>query len=339
MNGIPLRVISQEGVSREQPAALPPQDAGLLDAYSLAVTQVVEKISPSVVNIEARRRERGPLGMQEQRGSGSGFIFTSNGYILTNSHVAHGASRLDVTLSDGRKFLAELVGDDPHTDSAVIRIQTQDLAVAPLGDSASIRPGQLVVAIGSPLGFQSTVTAGVVSALGRSMRSQSGRLIDDVIQTDAALNPGNSGGPLVNSRGEVIGMNTAVILGAQGICFAVPINTAKWVAGQLIKDGRIRRGYLGIGGQTIRIFSHAVRRDGLRTDSGVQVMGVEPKSPAEDSGLEPGDVIVEFDGRSTATIDDLHRLLAESSIGARSRITILRDSVKHELPIVPGEAL
>ena len=258
-----------------------------------------KRISPAVVNIEVQQIIGGPYGFgaREVRGGGSGFVFTANGYILTNSHVVHAAERLDVTLSDGRKFQAEVVGDDPHSDIAVIRINVSDLSPALLGNSQSIQPGQLVVAIGNPYGFQATVTAGVVSALGRSLRSQSGRLIDGVIQTDAALNPGNSGGPLVNSRGEVIGVNTAIIASAQGICFAIPINTAKYVAGELIRRGKIRRAYLGFAGQDVR--------------NGILVLGVEPKSPAEAAGLEKGDRIVRFNGSPVSGIDELHRLLTK----------------------------
>lgn len=291
----------------------------LLDAYSTAVTGAVKKISPSVVNIEVRTR--GGRG-----GNGSGFIFTTNGYILTNSHVVHGAVRIEVALSDGRRFPADLVGDDPHTDIAVIRIAAEPLSPALLGNSQTIEPGQVAIALGSPLGFQTTVTTGVISALGRSLRSQSGRLIDNVIQTDAALNPGNSGGPLINSRGEVVGVNTAVIVGAQGICFAVPINTAKFVAGEIIRRGRIRRASLGIAGQD------------LREGRGVVVVGLEPHTPAWKAGVAPGDVIVRYDGAPVAGIDDLHRLLTENHIGRETSLEVVRGRQRLDITIVPQEA-
>jgi S1-C subfamily serine protease len=327
--------------TRHIPANAPPTDEQLLDAYSQAVIRAAERVSPSVVNIEIQQRL--PPGLparhpQEMRGHGSGFIFTPDGFILTNSHVVHGATKLDVTLADGRRIPAELVGEDPDTDLAVIRISAPDLLPVVLGDSHALRVGQLVVAIGNPYGFQCTVTAGVVSARGRSLRSQSGRLIDDVIQTDAALNPGNSGGPLVTSRGEVIGVNTAMILPAQGLCFAIAINTATFVAGRLIKDGRIRRGYIGVGGQNVPLPRRLMRLHGLPVDSGVLVVNVEPQSPAFRAGLQEGDVIVTYGQQPIAGIDDLHRRLTERQVDVQTPLTILRRGEKVDLVVVPEEA-
>jgi S1-C subfamily serine protease len=324
-----------------QPTA--PSDDSLLDAYSAAVTAAAERISPAVVNIEVRHnrenRQASPSRQPaEMRGSGSGFVFTPDGFILTNSHVVHRASKLGVTLSDGRTFEARLIGEDPDTDLAVIRINGDNLLPAALGDSKSIRVGQLVVAIGNPYGFQCTVTAGVVSALGRSLRSQSGRLIDDVIQTDAALNPGNSGGPLVTSRGEVIGVNTAVILPAQGLCFATAINTAKFVAGLLIRDGKIRRGHIGVAGQNVVLHRRQVLSHNLGVSSGVLVVSLEPNRPAHRAGLREGDVIVACGSHPVASIDDLHRLLTEEQVGAKVGLTILRGGEKTTLDVVPEES-
>ena len=257
---------------------------------------------------------------------------------MTNSHVVHGADQLIVTLADGRREPADLIGDDPDTDVAVVRIHAPHLVPARLGDSHTIRVGQLVVAIGNPYGFQCTVTAGVVSALGRSLRSQSGRLIDNIIQTDAALNPGNSGGPLVTSRGDVIGVNTAVILPAQGICFAIGINTATFVAGRLIKDGRIKRGYIGVAGQNVPLLRHLVRRHTLPVTSGILVLSVEPNSPAQRAGVRPGDVLVGYAGRTVAGIDDLHRLLVEEQVGIPAPLRVLRGGEILDLDIVAEES-
>jgi len=323
--------------------AIPRSDEELLDAYSRAVVSAAEKVSPSVVNIDVLHRLRGrhaadPRFPQEARGSGSGFIFTPDGFILTNSHVVHDATRIDVVLADGRRVIADLVGDDPDTDLAVVRIDAPNVAPALLGDSNAIRVGQLAIAVGNPYGFQCTVTAGVVSALGRSLRSTSGKLIDSIIQTDAALNPGNSGGPLVNSRGDVIGVNTAVILPAQGICFAIGINTAKFIAGRLIKDGKIRRGFIGVSGQNVPLPRRLVREYNLPVGSGIRVVAVEPNSPAEHAGLREGDVIVAYGEHQTAGIDDLHRLLVEEKVGVRAPMTIVRRSEKQVLDIVPEES-
>jgi S1-C subfamily serine protease len=315
-------------------------DDSLLDAYSRAVTSAVGRVSPSVVNIEVhqaagRTRSGEP---HERRGGGSGFVFTPDGLILTNSHVVHDARRIEVTLADGRRMPATAIGDDPASDLAVVRVDEPGLTAAALGDSQQLRVGQLVVALGSPYGFQSTVTAGVVSALGRSLRSYSGRLIDDVIQTDAALNPGNSGGPLVDSAGRVVGVNTATILPAQGICFAIGINTAKFVASRLLRDGRIRRSYIGVSAQTVPVHRRVVRFYDLAKESGALVLSVEEDSPAKRAGLRDGDVIVALEGHPIAGVDDLHRMLADIRAGATCSLTVLRHTDKLELKIVPEEA-
>jgi S1-C subfamily serine protease len=314
-----------------------------LDAYSRAVIGVAEKVSPSVVNIDVNKGSNGQQPMRsrfpnERRGSGSGFIFTPDGYILTNSHVVHGTSKVEVMLSDGREFKAQLVGDDPATDLAVIRIDGSNLTPANLGDSQSIRVGQVVIAIGNPYGFQTTVTAGVISALGRSLRTDTGRLVDNVIQTDAALNPGNSGGPLITSRAEVIGVNTAVILPAQGICFAIASNTAKWVASRLMKDGRVKRSVIGVGGQDTSLHRRLVRFHDLPAENGVLVVSIEPNSPAQRAGVIEGDVIVGFAEQPVVRIDDLHRLLTEERVGKRSALMIIRRNDKLTLNIVPEES-
>ena len=316
-------------------------DEALLDAYSRAVISAVEKVSPSVVNIEVQQQSRQPDGRPgpgTARGSGSGFVFTPDGLVLTNSHVVHRAGVIDVALADGRRYRADLVGEDPDTDLAVVRIAAPGLVPVALGDSQAIRPGQLVIAIGSPFGFQATVTTGVVSALGRSLRSTSGRLMDDIIQTDAALNPGNSGGPLVNSRGEVIGVNTAMILPARGIAFAIAINTAKFVAGLLVRDGKIRRGFIGVAGQNVPLPRHLARTAALPAESGILVVAIEPNSPARRAGLQEGDVIVAFDGQAVTGIDDLHRLLTEARVGVRVPLTIIRRLERMTLEVVPEES-
>jgi len=310
----------------------PNPDSGLLDAYSQTVMRVAEKIGPSVVAIEMEPSRRSG---RQGRGGGSGFLFTPDGFILTNSHVVHGAADIEVTLTGGRRFQGVLIGDDPQTDLAVVRILAPDLTAAPLGDSSALHAGQMVVAIGNPYGFQWTLTAGVVSALGRSLRSQSGRLIDNMIQTDAALNPGNSGGPLVNSRGEVIGVNTAVILPAQGICFAIPSDTAKFVAQRLIRDGVIRRGWIGVGGQNVALHRRVLFLHGLIGDGGVLVQGVEPHSAAERAGIREGDVLVSFGSTRVNGIDDLHRLLTEDVVGKAVKLGVLRKDEKVELDLTP----
>src|SRR5882672_9373873 len=337
-----LQLVSSNDPERsetERPAHDPLTDAQVLDAYSQAVVGVAERVSPAVVNIEVHSRQDStarsdPRLAPDVRGNGSGFLFTPDGFILTNSHVVHEAAQLMVTLADGRRAEADLIGDDPDTDVAVVRIHAPQLVPARLGDSHTIRVGQLVVAIGNPYGFQCTVTAGVVSALGRSLRSQSGRLIDNVIQTDAPLNPGNSGGPLVTSRGEVIGVNTAMILPASGICFAIAINTARFVAARLIKDGRIRRGFLGVAGQDVPLPRRFVRAHDLAVPSGILVLSVEPHSPAQRAGVCPGDVLVGYAGRTVGGIDDLHRLLVEEQVGTAAPLLVIRGGEVLTLAIV-----
>jgi S1-C subfamily serine protease len=315
-------------------------DGELLDAYSHAVTSVVKKVSPSIVNIEVQRLRvradrRRPI---EMRGNGSGFIFTPDGYILTNSHVVRDTDTIEVTLNDGQQFRAELIGDDPDTDLAVIRISASNLVAVPLGNSATLKPGQLAIAIGNPLGFQCTVTTGVVSALGRSLRSQSGRLIENVIQTDAALNPGNSGGPLVNSHGEAIGVNTAIVAAAQGLSFATPIDTAKWVISDLMREGRVRRGRLGLAGQTLLLPQWIIRQHNLGTESAIVVLWLESESPAQKAGIREKDILIELAGQPLKNIDDLHRVLSADRVSIPLTLKILRDSVALELTVVPSLA-
>jgi S1-C subfamily serine protease len=277
-------------------------------------------------------------GGREVSGNGSGFVITPDGFILTNSHVVHDATTISVNLPDGRECPAELTGDDPDTDLAVIRIDASQLTHVRLADSENLRVGQLVIAIGNPLGFEASVTAGVISALGRSMHAQSGRLIDNIIQTDAALNPGNSGGPLVNSAGEVVGINTAMIRPAQGICFAIASNTAKFVAGWLIKDGKIRRSYIGVAGQNVPVHRRIVRFYGLPLDAGVLVVSVEKNSPAERAGVREGDLIVAFNDQPIGSVYHLHKVLVGEQIGVNASLTIVRHTEKLELPILPAES-
>jgi S1-C subfamily serine protease len=307
-----------------------------MDAYSHAVITAVDLVGPSVVKVDAG-------------GTGSGFVFAPDGLILTNSHVvappsrpsrvgeASRASRIGVTLPDGRDLVADLVGDDPHTDLAVLRVSAPDLIAAPFGDSSALRPGQLVIAIGNPFGFQHTVTAGVVSALGRSLRARTVRLMENLIQTDAALNPGNSGGPLVTSRGQVVGVNTAVILGGQGIAFAVPINTARYVVSALLRDGRVRRSHLGVAGQDTVVPRRLVRLHQLRHDRGVTITAVSEGTAAAEAQMRPGDLIIEFAGEPVRGVDDLHRLLTEDRIGELLPIKILRRGEVRRLLVTPRE--
>lgn len=310
----------------------------LLDAYSQAVVSVVEKLSPSVVSIKVTHQVRAstPRGVVpfDMTGSGSGVIITPDGYILTNSHVVHNSKGLDVSLSDGKTYAADVVGEDSDTDLAVLRILAFNIKAAELGDSDKLKVGQLVIAIGNPYGFQASVTAGVVSATGRSMRSQSGRLIENVIQTDAALNPGNSGGPLVDSHGNVVGINTAVIQSAQGICFAIPINTARWVAGLLIKEGRIKRAYLGIKGLNRRLNRIESRRHDIGNEFGVEVHEVATGGPAYRAGIRTGDIIVSINENSVQSVDDIHKYLTRVDVGSNLKIKVLRNGGKLELKAV-----
>jgi S1-C subfamily serine protease len=335
----PLSDIGSTASSAAAPAQPQPADASLLDAYSETVVQAAERVSPSVVKIEVHRAGDPTRRRHGLAGSGSGFIISPDGLVLTNSHVVRGADKIEVALNDGRRPDAHLMGADPDTDLAVLRIYAPNLVPVTLGESKHLRVGQVAIAIGNPYGFDCTVTAGVISALGRTFRASSGRLMDNIIQTDAALNPGNSGGPLVNSRGEVIGVNTAVILPAQGICFAIAIDTAKFVAGWLIKDGRVRRSYIGVGGQNTRLHRRLVRHYSLPVESGLLVVAVEPGSPAALSGLREGDVIIGFRDRPVADIDDLQRLLTETQIGVRTPLTLIRQTEKLDLFIVPEESV
>ena len=318
-----LRSDANDEVLSER-AATEVADRLAMDAYSHAVTNAVEVVGPSVVRIEAG-------------GSGSGFVFAPDGLILTNSHVVTNSRRIGVTLPDGQDLVADLVGDDPHTDLAVLRVTARDLAAAPFGDSSNLRPGQLVIAIGNPFGFQHTVTAGVVSALGRSLRARTVRLMENLIQTDAALNPGNSGGPLVTSRAQVVGVNTAVILGGQGIAFAVPINTARYVVSCLLRDGRVRRSHLGVAGHDAPIPRFYVRTHHLAHGRGVAINAVTEGSAAAAAELRPGDIILEFAGEPVRGVDDLHRLLTEDRIGELVALKILRRGELRRVLVTPRE--
>jgi S1-C subfamily serine protease len=318
------------------PSPSPSEDptAELLDAYSRVTVGVSEKVCPSVVSVEVLRLtgRRGGRG-----GNGSGFVFRPDGYLLTNSHVVHEADLIQITFPDGKQMSAELVGDDTETDLAVLKVEAVGLPTTPLGRSSLMKVGQLVLAVGNPLGFQCTVTAGVISALGRSLRANSGRLISDIVQTDAALNPGNSGGPLVNFRGEAIGVNTAIISEAQGICLAISSDTAAWVSEALIRDGRIRRGYLGVAGQRVALPSRLMKEHGLPRETGMMVLGVDPGSPGRAGGLRERDVVVAFNGKPVSGVDDLHRVLSEHGVGVKSTVTVLRAGKKLELEVVPEE--
>ncbi len=330
------RDLSGTGAGSTAPAAA--HDAALLDAYSRTVIGALERVQPAVAFIAVERRTRESAGRSAPGGTGSGFLFTPDGYLLTNSHVVHGASALRVTLADGSTYEASIVGDDPGSDLAVLRIGSAEaLPHATLGDSAGLRVGQIAIAVGSPLGLAQTVTTGVVSALGRSLRSTSGRLIHDVIQTDAALNPGNSGGPLVDSAGQVIGVNTAIIPGAQAICFATAIDTAKWVISQLFMHGRVRRAYIGVAGTTVPIARKVERFFGLGAASGVRVMEVVKGSPAALAGLRVDDTIVTVDGLPVDGVDTLQRVLDSSRIDRVVEIEVVRLTRKLTLSVTPSE--
>jgi S1-C subfamily serine protease len=311
-----------------------PSDEALLDAYSRAVIGAVEQVAAAVVTVDVRKHGAGSTRRRPaQAGTGSGFVFASDGLILTNSHVVEDASEIDVTLPDGRERRADLIGHDPDTDIALLRISAPDLTAVTFGESQRLRPGQLVIAIGNPYGFQHTVTTGVVSALGRSLRSRTGRLIEHVIQTDAALNPGNSGGPLVTSAGEVVGVNTAIIAGGQGLSFAVPIRTVATVLPALLRDGYVRRGYLGIAGQDVPLLRRVTRFHRLPQDTGVLAISIEPDGPAGRAGVREGDIIVSLDEVAITSLDDLHRTLTEARIGTTASIGILRGPDRLTLPI------
>ncbi|MFT3788193.1 MAG: trypsin-like peptidase domain-containing protein [Tepidisphaeraceae bacterium] len=317
-------------------------DVVLLDAYSAAVTSAVARVGPSVINIEVKHAARhSPRGrLPEGRGGGSGFVLSPDGLAITNSHVVSGADSIEVVFSDGTRRPATLVGDDPDTDIAVIKIdpgpKAQSFTAAQLGESAKLKVGQLAIAVGNPYGFATTVTAGIVSATGRSMRARTGRLMDDIVQTDAALNPGNSGGPLVDSSGKVIGVNTAVILPAQGICFAIPIDTVKWVAGQLVTHGRIKRSWLGIAGQNVPLPRRLVRYFELAKNTGVLVMGIEDDSPADKALLMEGDVIVELDKHPIGSIDDLQKHLTDTRVGVKTTVSVIRRNERVDIDLTPA---
>ena len=344
MNRIQQLIASEDysGGTAVAASAVPSaQDVEVLDAYSRAVVSAAKAASPAVVNIEVRHRPQAggdPRGGNRPTGgSGSGFIFTPDGFILTNSHVVHGADMIGVTLADGRSYPAKLVGEDPETDLAVLDIDAPNLASVRFGDSSAIQVGQLVIAIGNPYGFQYTVTAGVVSNLARSFRSRTGRLIDNIIQTDAALNPGNSGGPLLNSRGEVIGVNTAIISGAQGICFAIPGNNAQFIAARLMRDGHVRRSYIGVGGQNVPLHRRVVRFFNLAVETGVMVVNLEPDSPAAKAGIMDGDVVVEADGRPIPDIDALQKLMTDERVGVTFKVVVIRRTERLEFDVTAAE--
>ena len=331
-------LVGQDGMSKGngQPAQVRVEsDEELLDAYSRAVIGVVERVGPAVVSIGVKKQAAtAPFGGE---GAGSGLVFAPDGFVLTNNHVVENASRVEVRMADGNEYAAQVVGTDPATDLAVVRASASGLPTAELGNSDSLRVGQLVIAIGNPFGFQSTVSTGVVSALGRALRGRAGRLIENVIQADVALNPGNSGGPLVDSRGRVVGINTAMIAMAQGISFATPVNTAKWVVSELIARGKVRRAYLGLAGQTIPVTRQIQRYFELETATAVRVVSVEAQGPARRAGLRERDLIVALNGKPITSVDDIHHLLATLPPNSPVSLTVLRNGARRELPVVAGE--
>ena len=310
------------------------RDEELLDAYSHAVVSVVEKVGPAVASIRIKRTAQSPRESGE--GAGSGVVIAPDGFVLTNNHVVEGAPQVEVSLTDGSVMPAQIVGTDPVTDLAVLRVGANGLPCAELGDSSALRVGQLAIAIGNPYGFSSTVSTGVISALGRSLRGQSGWLIENLIQTDVALNPGNSGGPLVDSRGRVIGINTAMIFMAQGLAFAIPVNTAKWVVSELFRHGSIHRAHLGIAGQIRPLNRRIQRYFELTTTTGIEIISVEENGPAFRAGLRVGDIIVKVNGESVANVDDIHRLLTRQPAGSQVHLTILRAGERRDLPVIAG---
>lgn len=333
-----LQFLANEGPSVSASSGAIPvfqPDAHLLDAYSQTVIGVTRKVRDAVAHLKVQKQEKNEG--RDPAGTGSGFLISTDGYLVTNSHVISGAQKIEATLQDGRSFTARLIGDDPSTDIAVVKIDGDNLSTIGFGESNKLQVGQIAIAIGNPYGFQYSVTAGVVSALGRTLRTQTGRLIDDVIQTDAALNPGNSGGPLVDSHGNVIGVNTAVILPAQGLCFAVASNLARWVVGKIILEGKVRRGYLGISAQTIQLPPKWLSNLQLTTSGGIQIINVEPEGPAAQSGMQNGDILVQFNGKPLGSIDDLHKVLDEKSIGVDAAIWVVRNGGLKNLKVQPGE--
>lgn len=315
------------------------EDGQLLDGYSQAIVNVVKEIGPSVVHVQIKQGTNGSRRTQRRtEASGSGLIITPDGYIITNSHVVENAVSIDITLADGSTFQASIIGQDKATDLALLRVlSNSNLPAANLGDSDLLQVGQIAIAIGNPYGFENTVTAGIISALGRSLKSRAGRLIENVIQTDAALNPGNSGGPLVDSKSRIIGINTAIIQHAQGICFAIPVNTMCWVATRLLREGKVTRGFLGISGQTVPLPTRVIRYFNLPQTTGVFIINVAKGSPADRAGIKEGDIIVDLAEQTIATVNDIHKLLTSDRIGQKSVITLLRDWIHRlEIEVTPN---